>query len=395
MSKPMLFTGIRPTGELHLGHYFSIIEPMVKRQKDHQIVIMIADLHSLTSLRKACKNIMLHEVAHDISTYTDEIINVLSRFIKIDNENVIIFRQSDLREYHYDLFYKLMMISRHSMTFGNPIFSEAMIIEYEREVDLLKLDIKMKDLIKQFIHWTPEILWGNISERIGIDLKTFLIKKYNELHRISIEEDKIDKIIRYLNTRIGVIGLASYPILMAADIILHNPEYVIVGSDQIPHMQITNDLVDLLNKYWDLLIRQPKGVIIHSKTVKGSDGRKMSKSYGNHLSINDLFDDDSGVFFNKIKTYSRKREDTGIPSRCLVGEYFNLFNLTNNCLDLCKVAQIGCVECKSILRKSIMEFISTTAIFKSSNHENLLIDGANIMKERINNNTILRKLLLI
>lgn len=382
--KPILFTGIRPTGELHLGHYLSIIDPIVKNIDNYQVVVMIADLHALTELRN---NKTMRQVAQEIDDNVKQILDTLSMFV--DLSSLIVFRQSDLQQYHYNLFYKLLMISKNHMTFGNPIFIEAMTTEYEHEIDLLKLDSDIKTSLKDFFSDHPELLVTGISNEE--EITRFLLTRF-EMSKTSIK-----KIIKYLNTRVGVAGFAMYPILMAADIILHGGDYILVGSDQIPHLQITNELIKLLNNSWCVSVKVPDKVVVHSKTIKGIDGRKMSKTLNNHLPIIHVFDDECREFINQLRTYSRRRDETGIPEECVVWEYFNAFDLTSDCIDKCRVAQVGCVNCKQSLNKEIKKLFSVYYDHEKTDYEyyDLLKFGKMIMMKRIFDNPTLRKLLLI
>jgi tryptophanyl-tRNA synthetase len=388
MNKPILFTGIRPTGELHLGHYLSIIDPILKNIDNYQVIVMLADLHALTELRN--ENVTMMKVAQEIEDNVNHIMNILDMFIGLDR--LIIFKQSDLKGYHYDLFYKLLMISKNHMIFGNPIFIDVMTNEYEREIDLLKLDSNIKAALKGFFNDHPELLITGISNEE--EFFDFMLRRFD------ISKASIKKIIKYLNTRVGVAGFAMYPILMAADIILHGGDYILVGSDQVPHLQITNELIKLLNNNWCVSITIPDKLVVHSKTIKGSDGRKMSKTLNNHLPIIHVFDEDGEDFINNLRTYSRRLDETGIPEQCIVWEYFNAFDLTSVCIDECRVAQVGCIKCKGELAQQIKSLFSSYNIDKKfSNNEPNYFDylkfGKMIMMKRIFDNPTLRKLLLI
>lgn len=356
MIKPKIFTGIRPTGELHLGHYFSLIKPIMEYVNDYDIIIMIADLHAHTELRR--DEVDYDELLNQLSMNTMSCIHSINNFVPIDN--LTIFLQSNLRFYHYDLFYKLLMISRHNQTFGNPVFQEAMRNEYYHSIDLMKLDKEIKYLLKIFIEDNLEILWGNISPKIAKRLQKFLIKS-----GIRTNKELLDKIIKMLNTRIGVMGLASYPVLMAADIILYDPQYVLVGKDQSPHLQITNEFVRLLNQTFNKEINYIEPMIIDDKTIKGNDGMKMSKTLDNHLPLRYLLNNSlnkSLDWFMRMKTFPRRKTDPGDPTNCLVADYYNLFDL--NCVHFaqCCVGEIGCVECKSMLHDQIKTLIIQSAL---------------------------------
>lgn len=92
-----------------------------------------------------------------------------------------------------------------------------------------------------------------------------------------------------VNTRAGddpdkavTMGLFSYPILMAADIVSMGATHVPVGKDQLQHIEMTRDMVDRFNHlYGEAVLTLPAAVIAEAPTLPGIDGRKMSKSYDN------------------------------------------------------------------------------------------------------------------
>ena len=85
-------------------------------------------------------------------------------------------------------------------------------------------------------------------------------------------------------------GLFSYPILMASDILCPNATHVPVGKDQQQHLEITRDIAEKFNKKFGSIFNIPEAVINEEKTVLGTDGRKMSKSYNNIIPL--LSDED-------------------------------------------------------------------------------------------------------
>ena len=80
-------------------------------------------------------------------------------------------------------------------------------------------------------------------------------------------------------------GLFSYPILMASDILCPNATHVPVGKDQQQHLEITRDIAEKFNKKFGNIFNIPEAVINKEKTVLGTDGRKMSKSYNNIIPL--------------------------------------------------------------------------------------------------------------
>jgi tryptophanyl-tRNA synthetase len=80
-------------------------------------------------------------------------------------------------------------------------------------------------------------------------------------------------------------GLFSYPVLMAADILLFNADVVPVGEDQVQHIEMARDMAQKFNRIYGEVFQLPKPLVKIEKNVPGLDGRKMSKSYGNHIPL--------------------------------------------------------------------------------------------------------------
>lgn len=120
-------------------------------------------------------------------------------------------------------------------------------------------------------------------------------------------------------------GLFYYPLLMAADILLYQADYVPVGKDQAQHLEMTRDIATFFNETYEPVFNLPKQVISEETgAVPGVDGRKMSKSYGNGI---DLFSPEKILKkqIMGIKTDSKTLEEPKIPEECLVYEIFKLF----------------------------------------------------------------------
>lgn len=386
MNKPVLLTGFRPTGDLHLGHYFSLIDPIIRMQNNYKIYVLVADLHALTEFRKY-PTIDYQMFKNDIHKYTVNALTILSHFVDINK--LVIFKQSDLMRYHYDLFYKLLMLSKHNLTFGNPVFIDAMQGEYYKSIDALNLNPQVKKVLKKFIEYAPELLWGNISNHLAHDLANYLTA-----NDVQLSNQVIDRIVKILNTRSGVTGFATYPILMAADIILYSPKYVLVGNDQAPHLYITNELIKIVNNTFGLELDKVSPMIDHAQTLKGNDGRKMSKTFDNHLPLEYLLmDEQAGMSWcMKLKTFSKLKGEPGKVDECLAGEYSKLFDINHSYTERCIDGSVGCVECKQNLfieirnhfmnNKSVASYKSMTDIFDLGkiHAENRIVQNTELLK---------------
>lgn len=120
-------------------------------------------------------------------------------------------------------------------------------------------------------------------------------------------------------------GLYTYPILMSADILMFNATHVPVGQDQVQHVEIARDLAEKFNRTFGDFITLPNAVVSGEvKTVPGIDGRKMSKSYDNHIP---LFEDSKKMRKRvmKIVTDSTPPEEPKDPNNSLLFDLYKLF----------------------------------------------------------------------
>jgi tryptophanyl-tRNA synthetase len=136
-------------------------------------------------------------------------------------------------------------------------------------------------------------------------------------------------------------GLFSYPILMASDILIFKSDLVPVGKDQLQHLEITRDLAERFNHYYGPILKSPQGLSHDSTTViPGLDGRKMSKSYQNTIPLF-LPEKKLQKMINKIKTDSTPPEAPKNPDESLIFSLFQQFATADQITELKKDYQEG------------------------------------------------------
>ncbi len=159
------------------------------------------------------------------------------------------------------------------------------------------------------------------------------------------------------------VGLFSYPILQAADIMLYKANLVPVGVDQAQHLELTRTLIKKFNSTYKPIFPEPK--TLHTKTTKvvGLDGSaKMSKSCNNYIGI---VEDEKTIWKKLAPAVTDpariKKTDPGNPNIC---NMYSLHKLVSSKDDLkwvedgCKNAKIGCIECKKKLFENLMKQLS-------------------------------------
>ncbi|HVY72954.1 MAG TPA: tryptophan--tRNA ligase [Candidatus Paceibacterota bacterium] len=198
-----LFTGLQPSGQLHIGNYFGALKPTVELFKNHEGLIMVADYHSLTSLK-------------DGPALRENIVEIVRAYLAagIDPERATIFKQSDVPE-HTEL---------------------AWIFNCLVTVAFLELGHAYKDKVAK-----------------GLEANA---------------------------------GLLTYPMLMAADILLYDTDVVPVGEDQRQHVEYAREAAAKFNNAFGQTFKEPQEMIQKAVgIIPGTDGKKMSKSYGNTIPL--------------------------------------------------------------------------------------------------------------
>lgn len=150
-------------------------------------------------------------------------------------------------------------------------------------------------------------------------------------------------------------GLIGYPILMSADILTFNADFVPVGIDQVAHIEITRDIARRFNNIYktDILV-EPKPKLTEIPLLKGLDGNKMGKSFHNDIKISDTEEDTTKKIMTAITDRSRLRKtDPGHPDECeVIFPYWKIFGTEDEIQDIqenCKKGVIGCADCKKRL----------------------------------------------
>ena len=167
-----------------------------------------------------------------------------------------------------------------------------------------------------------------------------------------------EQILNLQNKDLSTYAFLGYPVLMAADILLYKAEIVPVGEDQSAHLEITREMARRFNSFYGNILPEPQIMLTPTPKVPGTDGRKMSKSYGNSLYIADTSD----AMWEKIRTMitdpaREKRTDPGEPDKCPVWDLHKVFNPDEEeraeIANGCRTAGIGCIDCKKKLLSHI------------------------------------------
>jgi tryptophanyl-tRNA synthetase len=237
-----ILSGIQPSGQLHIGNYFGMMQPMIDNMERGELYVFVVNLHALTTV-------------HDRDRLAQGTLEAAADFMALglDPARCVFWVQADVPE-------------------------------------------------------VTELTWI-LSTLTSMGL----------LERCHSYKDKIAKGIAPSN------GLFSYPVLMAADILLYQADIVPVGKDQKQHLEVARDIAQRFNHTFGKTFIVPEPAIAENvATVPGVDGQKMSKSYGNTIPI---FSDEKTLKKRvmSIVTDAAPVEAPKDPEKCNLFNIFKLF----------------------------------------------------------------------
>ena len=292
-----VLSGMRSTGKLHLGNYVGALDNWVRMQDEYECFFCVVDWHALTTDYADTSQVKRNSVEVALDWLA----------AGLDPEKSVIFIQSHVPA-HAELHLLLSMITPLGWLERVPTYKE------QRE------NIKDKDL--------------------------------------------------------GTYGFLGYPVLQAADILMYKADVVPVGEDQVAHVELTREITRRFNLLYPrhdtgmgipqpgtsgpetdeerlrrfFVFPEPQSLLTRAPKLPGTDGRKMSKSYGNAI----LLTDPEPVIREKLRSMVNdpdrvRRSDPGNPEVCPVGDLHKVFSRPTKLADVqvgCRSASISCLECK-------------------------------------------------
>lgn len=282
MTKKRLFSGIQPTGELHLGNYLGALQNWVKYQDEYEAIYCVVDLHAIT---------IEYAPAELPARIRETMIGLLA--VGLDPQRCTLFVQSH--------------VPQHSQ-----------------------------------LAW----LLGTLAP-------------LGDLERMTQFKDKAEQHRGNIN-----LGLFSYPVLQAADILLYRGAVVPVGEDQVQHLELARELARRFNhRFGKELFPEPQPLLSEAKRIRGLDGKtKMSKSLGNTLALTDppevIRKKLASAFTDPAKL---RKNDPGHPAECNIYALHKYFSPAARFEPICRGCEAGtwgCVDCKRELSDGIISALA-------------------------------------
>jgi tryptophanyl-tRNA synthetase len=195
------------------------------------------------------------------------------------------------------------------------------------------------------------------------------------------------------NKDINTYGFLGYPVLQTVDIIIYKAKRVPIGIDQLPHLELSREIVRRFNYIYNKeVFVEPEPLFTEISKLSGTDGRKMSKSYGNAIYISDEGETLEKKVLNLVTDTNRvRRKDPGEPEKCMAFEFHKLYCSEEELKMIreeCPKAGIGCFDCKKILLKRVVEKLTPIQekrknILKQKDYiSNIISEGDKKAKEK-------------
>lgn len=199
-------------------------------------------------------------------------------------------------------------------------------------------------------------LQSKIKEHAELHLLFSMTTPLSWLLRCPTYKDQLNQL---KDKNITTYGFLGYPNLQAADILIYKAGFVPVGEDQLPHLELTREIARRFNYFYGEVFPEPQPILTKAKVLPGTDGRKMSKSYGNTIALSDSPD----VLRKKVMTMVTdpariKKDDPGHPEVCTVFSFHKVFNEDElpEIEESCRAGKIGCVQCKKNLANKMAQY---------------------------------------
>jgi tryptophanyl-tRNA synthetase len=202
-------------------------------------------------------------------------------------------------------------------------------------------------------------LQSSVLQHAELNLLFSMISPLGWLERVPTYKEQRENL---QDKDLGTHGFLGYPVLMAADILLYRARFVPVGEDQLAHLEFTRELCRRFNHLYGEVFPEPQPLLTPVPRLPGTDGRKMSKSYGNAIYLSDSEPVIREKVSNMMTDPARKRRsDPGNPDVCPVFAYHKICSPTETVEMVnveCRRAGIGCVEDKKLMADNLVRFLA-------------------------------------
>ena len=348
-SQNRVLSGMRATGRLHLGHYHGVLKNWIQLQREYDCMFFVADWHSLTTHYESTEII------------EDSVWNIVIDWLAagINPGSATLFIQSRIPE-HAELHLLLSMITPLSWLERVPSYKEQQQKLDERDLSTYGFLgyplLQSADILSYKAGWVPV----GADQVPHVELTRELARRFNHIYGRDagfeqIAEDAIKKLGRkngklYRELRRGFMEQGNQESLEKAQALLQDQPNISLGD--------RDRLFGYLEGGGKIILPEPQTLLTEDSVMPGLDGNKMSKSYGNTITLRE----DSDSVARKIKTMTTdparvRRNDPGEPDKCPVFSLHKIYSDDKTrewATTGCTSAGIGCIDCKKPLIDAIL-----------------------------------------
>jgi tryptophanyl-tRNA synthetase len=343
---------MRPTGRLHIGHYFGALENWVRLQanSEYDCFYFIADWHALTS-----------DYA-DASAIAQNTIEITTDYLAagLDPDKSVIFQQSLVRE-HAELHLLLSMVTPLGWLERVPTYKEA--LENVKDKDLHTYGflgypcLQTADIVIYSADNTDLFVPVGEDQVSHVELSREIVRRFGFFYGFSVHPTFWDDpaTARHVSR---ILGFQPWARDKTAEFLTDIRKLALEGGIKNLHEKVGDD-----SKYfsWEPPLVEPQVMLTQTPRIPGLDGRKMSKSYNNAITLSESDADIRAKTKVMVTDPARKRRtDPGNPDVCPVYDWHKLFSppLTLQwAANGCRTAGIGCIECKSAMADNLIRWI--------------------------------------
>ena len=350
MALERVLSGMRPTGNLHLGHYNGVLKNWIKLQHEHECLFFVADWHALTT------HYDTPEVIEE--SVWEMVIDWLAA--GVDPANATIFIQSRVPE-HAELHTLLSMITPLSWLERVPTYKD-------QQEKLSSKDLSTYGFLGYPLLQSADILIYKATQvPVGedqiphIEFTREIARRFNHIYGKEIGfEEKAKAAIKKLGSKKGSLYeemRSAYQ--QAGDEEALESARALIEEQQGMSMGDKERLLGYLEGGGKMILLEPDYKLTPASKMPGLDGQKMSKSYNNTISLRE----DKDTISKKIKTMPTdpariRRTDPGDPAKCPVWQLHEIYSDQSTqdwVQNGCKTASIGCIECKGPVIEGVLK----------------------------------------
>jgi tryptophanyl-tRNA synthetase len=352
--KGRVLSGMRPTGRLHIGHYFGALQNWIRLQDEYECFYFVADWHALTT-----------DYA-DASQIAQNTIEIATDWLAagLDPKKCVLFVQSQVPE-HAELHLLLSMVTPLGWLERVPTYKEQ--LENIKDKDLHTYGflgyplLQTADIVMYGAPEKPLFVPVGEDQVAHVEMAREVVRRFNFLFGLKNKPEL------YADSPEAQAARDKVFFELPATSLSHSTGEAprIRYSDAVGELGVQNflDKIGFARKYFTFqeVLHEPKHFLTETPRIPGTDGRKMSKSYNNFISLSE--DDESIRAKTKVMMTDparKRRTDKGNPDVCPVFSWHKLFSTQETIAWAdhgCRTAEIGCIECKAATADHLIKWI--------------------------------------